>query len=98
MKGPPPLRGRSVSEASQEEALGALGNERPRPAPLPEAGEGAVPLTPTQSRRARRSSGPRGKLFRKYVALFVAVVCVALITNGAFEIGFSYQECAFRRS
>jgi hypothetical protein len=35
---------------------------------------------------------PRGKLFRKYVALFVAVVCVALIANGAFEIGFSYQE------
>ena len=34
----------------------------------------------------------RGKLFRKYVALFVAVVCVALIDNGAFEIGFSYQE------
>ena len=32
------------------------------------------------------------KLFRKYVALFVAVVCVALLTNGLFEIWFSYQE------
>src|SRR6185312_4582499 len=32
------------------------------------------------------------RLFRKYVALFVAVVCVALLTNGMFEIGFSYQE------
>jgi signal transduction histidine kinase len=32
------------------------------------------------------------RLFRKYVALFVAVVCVALLTNGLFEIGFSYQE------
>jgi signal transduction histidine kinase len=34
----------------------------------------------------------RSRLFRKYVALFVAVVCVALLTNGLFEIGFSYQE------
>jgi signal transduction histidine kinase len=34
----------------------------------------------------------RGKLFRKYVALFVAVVCVALLANGMFEIWFSYQE------
>ena len=34
----------------------------------------------------------RGKLFRKYVALFVAVVCMALIANGMFEIWFSYQE------
>src|SRR5215472_4984640 len=34
----------------------------------------------------------RSRLFRKYVALFVAVVCVALLTNGLFEIWFSYQE------
>jgi signal transduction histidine kinase/FixJ family two-component response regulator len=33
-----------------------------------------------------------GKLFRKYVSLFIAVVAVALLTNGAFEIWFSYQE------
>ncbi|MCX7313267.1 MAG: hypothetical protein NTV56_16435 [Alphaproteobacteria bacterium] len=32
------------------------------------------------------------RLFRKYVTLFVAVVCVALLTNGLFEIAFSYQE------
>src|ERR1700745_3150764 len=32
------------------------------------------------------------RLFRKYVALFVAVVSVALLTNGLFEIWFSYQE------
>ena len=32
------------------------------------------------------------RLFRKYVVLFVAVVCVALLTNGLFEILFSYQE------
>jgi two-component system NtrC family sensor kinase len=36
--------------------------------------------------------GISGPLFRKYVALFLAVVCVALISNGAFEIWFSYQE------
>src|SRR3989440_12528238 len=34
----------------------------------------------------------RGRLFRKYVALFLAVVCVALLTNGLSEIWFSYQE------
>jgi methyl-accepting chemotaxis protein len=37
----------------------------------------------------RTISGP---LFRKYVALFIAVVCVALITSGIFEVYFSYQE------
>jgi signal transduction histidine kinase len=34
----------------------------------------------------------RGRLFRKYVALFVVVVCMALLTNGMFEVWFSYQE------
>jgi len=33
-----------------------------------------------------------GRLFRRYVALFLAVVCVALLSNGLFEIWFSYQE------
>ena len=37
----------------------------------------------------RQISGP---LFRKYVALFIAVVCIALVTNGVFEIVFSYRE------
>ena len=37
----------------------------------------------------RQISGP---LFRKYVALFLAVVCVALLSNGVFEILFSYDE------
>ena len=31
-------------------------------------------------------------MFLKYVVLFFAVVLVALITNGAFEVWFSYQE------
>jgi signal transduction histidine kinase len=34
----------------------------------------------------------RGRLFRKYVALFVAVVSAALVANGLFEIWFDYQE------
>jgi len=33
-----------------------------------------------------------GRLFAKYVALFVAVVCIALVTNGLLEIWFFYQE------
>ena len=35
---------------------------------------------------------PRGQLFRKYVGLFVAVVCVALVANGLLDIWFSYRE------
>src|SRR5579871_3139703 len=34
----------------------------------------------------------RGRLFRKYVALFVTVVCLALGVNGLLDIWFSYQE------
>jgi signal transduction histidine kinase len=34
----------------------------------------------------------RSRLFRKYVGLFVAVVCVALLTNGLFDIWFSYRD------
>src|SRR5262252_9366550 len=34
----------------------------------------------------------RGKLFRKYVGLLLAVVCVALLSSGAFEVWFSSQE------
>src|SRR5436305_10296749 len=34
----------------------------------------------------------RGKLFRKYVALFLAVVCVALLTTGLSEVLFAYRE------
>jgi signal transduction histidine kinase len=32
------------------------------------------------------------RLFRKYVALFVAVVSLSLLTNSLFEVWFSYQE------
>src|SRR5215813_4650967 len=34
----------------------------------------------------------RSRLFIKYVALFMAVVCVALLANGTFEVFFSYRE------
>jgi signal transduction histidine kinase len=39
-----------------------------------------------------RSQRFRGRLFGKYVALVVAVVCVALLANGSFEIWFLYHE------
>jgi signal transduction histidine kinase len=62
------------------------------PAPLASVG----PQAPTHVTEAfsirlgwRQISGP---LFRKYIALFVSVVCVALIGNGLFEIWFSYSE------
>jgi len=49
-----------------------------------------TPLT----RLAPESGWPQinGPLFRKYVALFVVVVCVVLLTNGLFELLFAYQE------
>jgi signal transduction histidine kinase len=34
----------------------------------------------------------RSRLFAKYVALFVAVVAVALLSNGMFEVFFYYRE------
>ena len=34
----------------------------------------------------------RRRLFIKYVALFVAVVWVALLSNGVFDVFFYYQE------
>jgi signal transduction histidine kinase len=42
--------------------------------------------------RTATPARPRGRLFRKYVALFVAVVSVALLGNGLLEIWFSYRE------
>jgi signal transduction histidine kinase/CheY-like chemotaxis protein len=39
--------------------------------------------------RTQRVSGP---LFRKYVVLFIGVVCVALLSSGSLEIWFSFQD------
>ena len=41
---------------------------------------------------ARSQARVRIPLFLKYVVLFFAVVLVALITSGAFQVWFSYQE------
>lgn len=38
------------------------------------------------------SPAPRGRLFRKYVALFVTVVCAALAANGLADIWFSFRD------
>ncbi|MGA8227807.1 MAG: hypothetical protein WCA55_14880, partial [Xanthobacteraceae bacterium] len=52
------------------------------------------PIAPTGARDASapHRRGLRVGLFFKYVALVFAVVLVALITNGVFEVYFSYQE------
>jgi len=50
-----------------------------------------APLRLVRSARERLRDF-RGRLFIKYVTLFVAVVCVALLANGAFEIWFFYHE------
>src|SRR5262245_2019328 len=41
---------------------------------------------------AQTSQRRRSRLFRKYIALFVALVGGTLLANGALEIWFSYQE------
>jgi signal transduction histidine kinase len=59
--------------------------DTPQTRPLPRAAEGDV---------ASSEAGPgiRTRLFTKYVALFVAVVAVALLANGLFEVLFYYRE------
>src|SRR4029077_6709682 len=54
----------------------------PAVAGAPASGAAAGPA------RTRR----RSRLFTKYVALFVAVVAVALLSNGIFEVFFYYRE------
>jgi signal transduction histidine kinase len=53
----------------------------PAALPVPASAPLSAPARPT-----------RGRLFRKYVGLFVGVVCVALLVNGLFEMWFAYQE------
>jgi signal transduction histidine kinase len=56
---------------------------------------GPMGLTASLPGRAGPAVGAsivRSRLFIKYVALLVAVVVLALLANGAFEIWFSYQE------
>src|SRR5262249_29174803 len=56
------------------------------PAPAAAAGEGPRPGGRIAAPKTRR------RLFAKYVALFVVVVCVALLSNGTFDVFFYYQE------
>jgi signal transduction histidine kinase len=39
-----------------------------------------------------KSAAVKHPLFRRYVAFFISVVCMALLANGALETWFSYQE------
>src|SRR6201981_3348378 len=50
-------------------------------ADVPQSAAAGAPVTKT-----------RRRLFTKYVALFVAVVCLALLSNGVFDVFFYYQE------
>ena len=52
------------------------------------AANGAQPHAPAEIPAPKT----RRRLFAKYVALFVAVVCVALLSNGIFDVFFYYQE------
>src|SRR6266849_6921870 len=46
---------------------------------------------PAAARDVLASGLAGGRLFRKYVALFLGVVCLALVPNGLVDIWFSYQ-------
>ena len=48
----------------------------------------AAPAQPAAPARSKI----RSRLFLKYTGLFVAVVCLALLVNGVFEIWGSYRE------
>jgi signal transduction histidine kinase len=52
-----------------------------------------------RSRDDQRPAGPRGRLFRKYVALLVGLVSLVLLVNAGLHFWFSYNEnktAAFR--
>ncbi|MBH5388305.1 sensor histidine kinase [Bradyrhizobium diversitatis] len=61
-------------------------SDTPRAGPLPSAAQGKAASGGTAGR------GIRMRLFTKYVALFVAVVAIALLANGLFEVFFYYRE------
>jgi signal transduction histidine kinase len=50
------------------------------------------PVADAASAAAPSGAKTRSRLFTKYVALFVAVVAVALLSNGIFEVFFYYRE------
>ncbi|QOG19871.1 MULTISPECIES: ATP-binding protein [Bradyrhizobium] len=64
----------------------SLHPDTPQARTLPSAAaDGVVP-------REAAGRGIRTRLFTKYVALFVAVVAIALLANGLFEVFFYYRE------
>jgi GAF domain-containing protein/signal transduction histidine kinase len=52
----------------------------------------ASPDAPAAQAAGSSDTKIRSRLFTKYVALFVAVVAVALLSNGVFEVFFYYRE------
>ena len=52
----------------------------------------AQAIAPAAPAAAPSRSKIRSRLFTKYVALFVAVVGIALLSNGIFEVFFYYRE------
>src|SRR5262245_53309246 len=52
----------------------------------------AVGAPPSAASAAPAAPRIRGRLYFKYVALFVAVVAVALLSNGIFDVYFYYRE------
>ena len=64
-------------------------------ADVDQKGAGPKPDLTNRSSGARSAVGAsimRSRLFIKYTVLFVAVVVLALLANGGFEVWFSYQE------
>jgi len=55
-------------------------------------GQHASADAPRQAAPEAPVAKTRRRLFTKYVALFVAVVCIALVSNGIFDVFFYYQE------
>src|SRR5262249_22965489 len=55
-------------------------------------GQHASADAPQQAAPKAPVAKTRRRLFTKYVVLFVAVVCVALVSNGVFDVFFYYQE------
>src|SRR5262249_44530583 len=55
-------------------------------------GAAAATDAPPQAPATAPVAKTRRRLFTKYVALFVAVVCIALVSNGVFDVLFYYQE------
>ena len=63
----------------------------------PDASEREAPPGRTAAAAPAAEAGTAGttirsRLFTKYVALFVAVVAIALLSNGIFEVFFYYRE------